>query len=521
MPIVESFLGRHDNLNHPRQYLQLVNTQSRKVPILHGLGGIGKSQLAIRYAIDHKYGFTSISWLNCKDRLELLQSSSSSLSRLPEKSQNKEAINAEEVKKRARDDLQWLALDGNPRWLVKSDKIDHYSSNNNSAADETNDVGDFFTIADHGFILNSSRLQSSTELGKPFMRQTGTSVIEYLPYYQASDPDIATLDNNPLLVRKAPDFSLPRPREYHTVRWICSLDTEYAAAKAMLDEGEDDPLSYQAHETSYSHTKNIHWFLDRSKFQAWNSESDRNLLWASGKPGCGKRLIRCDFPRLSHHTALSTFTCGSIGNTSINIEVAKSSDLRCERKMKHGAPEAFECLVRRRDRVRHHIVGADQNFREILRPHIEPFPNLCKSPSSDHSSENWSLIPKCLDEYKELLCNRPIREPFSTSSRSRLKAGSVLRPIRYLLEGCKQSSLATQNDQLCFEMQAVGLDDNIPCLVIRGIFNYADSQRNTIQQHDAAMAWTILARGQVYRIIPRLVTQEPKITEVLEEGDSH
>jgi nucleoside phosphorylase len=31
---------------------------------------------------------------------------------------------------------------------------------------------------------------------------------------------------------------------------------------------------------------------------------------------------------------------------------------------------------------------------------------------------------------------------------------------------------------LCFEMEAAGLMDNFPCLVIRGICDYADSRKN-------------------------------------------
>ncbi|KAJ5657643.1 uncharacterized protein N7484_001292 [Penicillium longicatenatum] len=294
VPTVESFVRRQDELKHLWQYLQPVDPQSRKVAVLHGLGGIGKTQLAIRFARDHKHDFTAIFWLNGKDRVTLLQSLSSNLSRLPGKSQNKEAINEEEVKKRAREVLQWLALEGNSRWLVIFDNIDQYSSDNNSAADETYDTGDFFPIADHGSILITSRLQESTELGKSFMPQTGTSAIEYLHCYQASDPDIAALDNNSLHIRKAPDFSLPKPREYqtwepvggYTVGWICSLDTEYAAAGAMLDEGEDYPSSYQTHKsTSYSRTKDRKWVLDQSELQAWKSKPDSNLLWLRGNPG--------------------------------------------------------------------------------------------------------------------------------------------------------------------------------------------------------------------------------------------
>ncbi|KAL6242969.1 hypothetical protein RBB50_010069 [Rhinocladiella similis] len=45
----------------------------RSAVVLHGLGGIGKTQLAIKYATQHKEKYTAIFWLNAnnKDSLEL------------------------------------------------------------------------------------------------------------------------------------------------------------------------------------------------------------------------------------------------------------------------------------------------------------------------------------------------------------------------------------------------------------------------------------------------------------------
>ncbi|GAW24762.1 hypothetical protein ANO14919_143550 [Xylariales sp. No.14919] len=46
-----------------------------------------------------------------------------------------------------------------------------------------------------------------------------------------------------------------------------------------------------------------------------------------------------------------------------------------------------------------------------------------------------------------------------------------------------------KGEVLCIEMEAAGLLDNFPCIVIRGICNYADSHKNkTWQEHAAALA---------------------------------
>jgi hypothetical protein len=167
VPVIEAFLGRQDELDQLWQYLQ-PNAQSRKVAILHGLGGMGKTQLAIRFARDHKDDFTSIFWISGKNRSTLLQSLSSALSRLPGESENSEAINNEEVKQRARQLLRWLATEGNSHWLIVFDNIDQYSPQSSAVGDDAYDIERFFPGADHGSILITSRLQTLSELGKPF-----------------------------------------------------------------------------------------------------------------------------------------------------------------------------------------------------------------------------------------------------------------------------------------------------------------------------------------------------------------
>lgn len=164
MPVIENFVGRQDELDN---LFNPMNSQSRKVGILHGLGGIGKTQLAVRFARGHKHDFTAILWLGGHDRSTLLQSLSSFWPRLPGQSQKSEAINKEELEQRARDVLQWLAKDGNSRWLIIFDNIDQYSPIDNGIGNAY-DIGKYFPTADQGSILITSRISGLTELGKSF-----------------------------------------------------------------------------------------------------------------------------------------------------------------------------------------------------------------------------------------------------------------------------------------------------------------------------------------------------------------
>jgi ATP/maltotriose-dependent transcriptional regulator MalT len=132
VPAIEDFVGRQGELDRLWHQLQPGSSQPRKVTILHGLGGMGKTQLAIHFARDHKDDFTAIFWLSGKDRGTLLQSLSSVLPRLPGQHQNFEAISEEEVEQRAKQVLKWQ---GNSRWLMIFDNIDQYYSAIDSAID--------------------------------------------------------------------------------------------------------------------------------------------------------------------------------------------------------------------------------------------------------------------------------------------------------------------------------------------------------------------------------------------------
>jgi len=55
-------------------YKALSGNGSRHTVVLHSLGGISKTQLAIAYAKRHKDNYLAIFWLNIKDKDSLRQS---------------------------------------------------------------------------------------------------------------------------------------------------------------------------------------------------------------------------------------------------------------------------------------------------------------------------------------------------------------------------------------------------------------------------------------------------------------
>lgn len=78
-----------------------------------------------------------------------------------------------------------------------------------------------------------------------------------------------------------------------------------------------------------------------------------------------------------------------------------------------------------------------------------------------------------------------------------------------------RDSLIARKNILCFEMEAAGLMNHFPCLVVRGICDYSDSHKNKAWQGYAAMAAAAYAKDLLSQIAPSRIEAEGKITEAV------
>lgn len=82
-------------------------------------------------------------------------------------------------------------------------------------------------------------------------------------------------------------------------------------------------------------------------------------------------------------------------------------------------------------------------------------------------------------------------------------------------EALVRDKLATEKDVLRFEMEAAGLINYFPCLVIRVICNYSDSHKNKEWQGYVAMAAAAYIKDLLCRIAPNKVEAEKRIMDIL------
>ncbi|RYP55992.1 hypothetical protein DL770_010860 [Monosporascus sp. CRB-9-2] len=149
---------------------QSQNTRQKKV-ILYGLGGMGKTQLAVEFARRHHRQFTSVFWLDGRSEDRLKQSIANAASRVPEgqiaeMSRLYSRSGSGDSDAVVRDMTNWLNKPDNTDWLLIFDNIDRERQQDDADPDAYN-VRRYLPGADHGSILITTRLAKLGQLGIP------------------------------------------------------------------------------------------------------------------------------------------------------------------------------------------------------------------------------------------------------------------------------------------------------------------------------------------------------------------
>ena len=94
----------------------------------------------------------------------------------------------------------------------------------------------------------------------------------------------------------------------------------------------------------------------------------------------------------------------------------------------------------------------------------------------------------------------------------RVHYGTIGCANRVMKDGASRERLRQDYNILCFEMEAAGLMNDFPCLVIRGICDYADSHKNHRWQRYAAAVAAAYAK-ELLSIIPTSQVAETPIAQ--------
>lgn len=139
------FVGRESELDEMKDLLKPGDkSQEQRRLVLGGMGGIGKTQLAIAYANRHRSNYESVFWLNATSEAAL-RDSFRSMAELIFDVQTPEAVEGEQSLIRIRG---WLSDKKNTQWMLIFDNYDDPSRFK---------IENYYPLASHGAIVITTR----------------------------------------------------------------------------------------------------------------------------------------------------------------------------------------------------------------------------------------------------------------------------------------------------------------------------------------------------------------------------
>jgi nucleoside phosphorylase len=286
----------------------------------------------------------------------------------------------------------------------------------------------------------------------------------------------------------------------YTVAWVCALPLEMAAAMAMLDERHQDLPAKQNDDNSYVlgriHPHNVVMACLPSGVYGTTSattvaahmrhsfESIRFFLMVG--IGGGVPSTKNDIRLGDVVVSKPTLRFGGV----IQYDFGKAlHDGRFERTgVLNKPPPVLLSAISKLQATQ--MLNSSKIFSMISKITAER-PNekhifACPGPSQDilfeQRYDHTSSGETCSSCDMRRLIDRSPRDTHGP----KIHYGLIASGNQVMKDSQIRDRLAQENDVLCFEMEAAGMMDNFPCLVIRGICDYSDSHKNKRWQSYAA-----------------------------------
>ncbi|KAL9082422.1 MAG: hypothetical protein Q9165_008899, partial [Trypethelium subeluteriae] len=157
----DHFVAREKEFEEMHEILK--DGTSRRIVTLHGLGGIGKTQLAIAYSKAHRGDYSAMLWINIKDEFSAKQSFSRIARQIRKEHPSAPQLSAIDADSHLDEVVaavkQWLEQVKNTRWLMVFDNYDSPAVPNSSDL-STVDIQQFLPDAYHGSIVITTTLSN-------------------------------------------------------------------------------------------------------------------------------------------------------------------------------------------------------------------------------------------------------------------------------------------------------------------------------------------------------------------------
>ncbi|KAF2189351.1 purine and uridine phosphorylase [Zopfia rhizophila CBS 207.26] len=170
----------------------------------------------------------------------------------------------------------------------------------------------------------------------------------------------------------------------------------------------------------------------------------------------------------------------------------------------HGFEAAINGILHKKPRLRNKYKRPDPSSDRLYQSTVTHPPN-----------NDASCAEVCGDDRSQL---RKRCERAEYDDNPAIHYGLIASADQLMKDALVRDRLAEAKNVLCFEMEAAGLMNQFPCLVIRGICDYSDTHKNKEWQGHAAMAAAAYAKDLLYRIPPNRLEAERRIGDILSKS---
>lgn len=304
------------------------------------------------------------------------------------------------------------------------------------------------------------------------------------------------------------------------VGWICALSTEFVAACELLDEEyEVKGLDYKSDENAYrfgciGRHKIVISCLPKGRYGLTSAASvARDMLRSFPAIRFGLMVgIAGGAPSTKHDIRLGDVVVGCPSGTSggvINIQYGKNIQGSGFSYTGSLTPpprvllSAVNNLIARHEQYGHHI--QDTVDRILVNPRLSrryqspgPRHDLLFTSRYLHRDDDRGCEDCCVIDKSTIVKRNPRAAGVDDPT---IHYGIVASSDSLMKDAKIRTELTKKMDVLCFEMEAAGLMDHFPCLVVRGICDYCDTHKNKTWQGYAAAVAAAYAK-ELLDIIP-------------------
>lgn len=323
----------------------------------------------------------------------------------------------------------------------------------------------------------------------------------------------------------------------YTIGWICAISTEYVAAQALLDQIHKPPEHVSQNDNNdYAlgsigrHNVVIAALPDGEYGTSSAAGVARDMLHTFSNiriglmvgvgggapsprhdirlgdivvsaPRDGKGgVLQYDFGKTIQE---QSFQITSVLNQPPTVLRTAISGIQSQHEMNgHRIEDVIQDALENKRRLRNKYSRPDTSKDSLYLAEIIHSDEACCTGAASTDPSN-------------LVRRRPRTEDDDNPT---IHYGLIASANTLMKDALVRDRLSSEKDVLCFEMEAAGLMNHFPCVVIRGICDYSDTHKNKEWQGYAAMAAAAYAKDLLCRIAPNKIEAERKVIEAINDG---